>query len=254
MKTGIVCLLTLAFAWGCKDQATDPGRATMRVYVTDAVGLYDAVNITFTEVSAHIDGQWVTISNQPQTVNLLDWNNGNVLLLGQAEVQAGTYTQIRLQIASAEVVWNGNRFDMTVPSGGTSGLKLNTKFEVVAGSTYDIVLDFDAERSVVTTGLQLNPNGFKLKPVIRAIGRALTGSISGTVTNPTALPVAYAIAGADTITTSPVDSGTGFFRLAFLPPGTYTVSVADTSNRKATQTNVPVTAGQDYPVGQLMLQ
>ncbi|MGH7491412.1 MAG: DUF4382 domain-containing protein [bacterium] len=256
MRTGFSCLLVLALALvsGCNDQATNPGRATMRIFVTDAVGLYDEVNVTFTEVSAHIDGQWITISNQPQTVNLLEWNNGNVLQLGQADVQAGTYTQIRLQIASAEVVWNGLRFDMTVPSGSTSGLKLNAKFEVVAGSTYDIVLDFDAERSVVTTGLRLNPSGFKLKPVIRAIGRALTGSISGTITNPANLPVAYAIAGADTITSALVDGTSGFFRLAFLPSGTYTVSVADTSNRAATRTNVPVTVGQDNPLGQITLQ
>src|SRR5262245_36379071 len=254
MKTGISCMLALALILGCKDQSTDPGRGTMRVFVTDAVGLYDSVNVTFTEVSANIGGQWITISNQPQTVNLLAWNNGNILMLGQANVQVGTYTQIRLQIASAEVVWKGSHFNMTVPSGGTSGLKLNTQFEVVAGSTYDVVLDFDAERSVVTTGQPSNPSGFKLKPVIRAVGRALTGSISGMVTNSANLPVAYAIAGADTITTSPVDGASGLFQLSFLPPGTYTVSVADTSKRAATISNVTVTAGQDKLLGQLTLQ
>ncbi len=254
MKKTIFCLLALALVWGCKDQTTDPGRATMRIYLTDAVGLYDEVNITFTEVSAHIDSQWIILSNQTQTVNLLDWNNGNVLLLGQADVPAGTYTQIRLKIANAEVVLNGSRFDMTVPSGSTSGLKLNANFAVVAGSTYDIVLDFDAERSVVVTGPQLNPVGFKLKPVIRAMARALTGSISGTVTNPANLPTAYAIAGTDTVTSSPVDGATGSFSLAFLPAGAYTVSVADTAKLSATRTNVPVTVGQDNPLGSLTLQ
>ena len=250
MKKGILCLLAMAWAWGCKDQSTNPGTGIMRIYLTDAVAQYDAVNITFTEVSAHIDSQWVIISNQTQTVNLLDWNNGGTLLLGQA----GTYTQVRLKISAAELVWNGVRFNMTVPSGSTSGLKLNAKFEVVAGSTYDLVLDFDAERSVVVTGSRLNPNGFKLKPVIRAAARALTGSISGTVANPANLPTAYAVAGADTITSSPVDGSTGFFRLAFLPGGTYTVSVRDTTNLSATQSNVPIAVGQDYPLGTLTLQ
>jgi len=254
VKKSISVLLVLACVWGCKDKATAPGTATMRIFLTDAVAQYDAVNITFTEVSAHIDSQWVLLSNQTQTVNLLDWSNGKALLLGQAEVQVGTYTQIRLKIASAEVVWKGVRFNLTVPSGSTSGLKLNVKFEVAAGSTYDIVLDFDAERSVVTTGPRLNPNGFKLKPVIRALARALTGSISGTVINPADLPVAYAIAGADTVTSSPVDGASGFFRLSFLPSGAYTVSIADTSNRAANRTNVPVTVGTDYSLGQLTLQ
>lgn len=256
MKTGIFCLLTMALAWGCKDQSTDPGagKATMRIYLTDAVAQYDAVNITFSEVSAHVDGQWLIINNQLQTVNLLDWNNGNALLLGQAEVEVGTYTQIQLKIAAAEIVWNGTRFSMAVPSGSASGLKINAKFEVVAGSTYDIVLDFDAARSVVVTGPRANPSGFLLKPVIRALARALTGSISGTVTNPNNLPTAYAIAGADTITSSPVDGSSGAFRLAFLPPGAYTVSIVDTLNQSFSQTNVPATAGADYSLGQVRLQ
>jgi len=254
MKKGFLALLALAFVWGCKDQSTGPDKATVRIYLTDAVAQYDAVNVTFTEVSAHIDSQWVVISNKTQKVNLLDWNNGNVLLLGQAEVQVGTYTQIRLKISDAEIVWNGTSYNMTVPSGSTSGLKLNVQFEAVAGSTYDIVLDFDAERSVVITGARLAPTGFKLKPVIRALALALTGSISGTVTNPGKLPTAYALAGTDTVTSTPVDGTTGAFQLSFLPAGTYTVSVADTAKRAFNQASVQVIAGQDNALGQLTLQ
>ncbi|MGH7455219.1 MAG: DUF4382 domain-containing protein [bacterium] len=244
-------------AWlGCDKKATDPesGKGILRIYLTDAGGLYDAVNITFTEVSAHIDGQWVTLSNQTRTVNLLEWNNGKTLMLGQAEVEAGKYTQIRLKIAGAEIVLNGQTYPLDVPSGAQSGLKLLTKFEIAAGSTYDLVIDFDAERSIVVTGPRQRPNGFKLKPVLRVAAMALTGSISGTVTNPADLPVAYAIAGADTVTSSPVNGTTGFFRLAFLPPGSYTVSVSDTLNKAFTQSGVTVIAGQDNSLGQVTLQ
>lgn len=83
---------------------------------------------------------------------------------------------------------------------------------------------------------------------------AITGSISGTVTNPADLPVAYAIAGDDTVTSSPVDGTDGSFRLAFLPPGSYTVSVSDTLNKAFTQSDVTVTAGQDNSLGQITLQ
>lgn len=41
--------------------------------------------------------------------------------------------------------------------------------------------------------------------------------ISGAVLNPNHLPTAYAIANNDTVTSSPVVTTSGFFRLAFLP-------------------------------------
>ena len=250
-----IALSALALA-GCKESATDPdtGKARLRIYLTDAVAQYDAVNVTFTEVSAHIDSAWLVLNNQTQTVNLLDWNNGKTLLLGQAEVEAGKYTQIRLKIQDANVVWNGQAYPMTVPSGAQSGLKLLTNFDIVAGSTYDVVLDFDAERSIVTTGPKNNPNGFKLKPTIRAVAVALTGSISGTVLNPNDLPTAYAIANNDTVTSSSVDAATGFFRLAFLPPQSYTVIVSDTTGKSFTRSNVPVMAGEEYEMGEVRLQ
>jgi len=254
------CLLLLAvgalFLCGCSEKSTNPkdGKTVLRVYLTDAVSQYDAVNITFTEVSAHIDSAWVVLSNQTQQVNLLEWNNGNTLLLGQAEVQAGQYTQIRLKISAAEVVWNGQTYPMTVPSGAQSGLKLLSNFELVPGSTYEIVLDFDAERSVVVTGPRNNPNGFKLKPTIRAVAAALTGSISGTVVNSGDLPVAYAVANNDTIASAAVNATNGFFRLAFLPPQSYTVLVSDTTGKSFARSNVPVTQGQDYALGQVILQ
>lgn len=253
--------LLLAGCWcglmiGCGEESTapQPEQATLRLWLTDKPAAFDAVNITFTEVSAHRDNQWVVLSDRTQTVNLLEWNNGKTLLLGQAEVEAGAYTQIRLQIAAAEVVWQGQSFSLDVPSGAQSGLKLLANFEVAAGSTYDLVLDFDAQRSIVITGPRQQPNGFKLKPVIRVAALALTGSISGTIVNPEALPVAYAIAAGDTVTASVIEPASGFFRLAFLPPGVYNVHIADALGRSFLQEQVPVTAGKDFGLGTVTLQ
>jgi hypothetical protein len=177
------------------------------------------------------------------------------MILGQAEVEAGKYTQIRLKIDTAAVLVNDElSYPLKCPSCAQSGLKLNAKFDIVAGATYDLVIDFDAERSVVAAGPPGNPKKFILKPTLRVAAMALTGSISGTVTNPADLPVAYAIAGADTITASPVDGTDGSFRLAFLSPGSYTVSISDTLNKAFTQSGVTVTAGKNTPLGQITLQ
>lgn len=113
---------------------------------------------------------------------------------------------------------------------------------------------FDANRSIVTTGPPQNPRTYKLKPRIRLITTAVTGSISGSVTNPEHLPVAFAIAGDDTVTSTLVDKDSDEFMLAFLPEGLYMVSVCDTFGQKFKNTDVQVTTGLDNEIGMIALQ
>lgn len=220
----------------------------------DAAADYDAVNITFSEINAHIDSQWVAIrNNEPVTVDLMQWNNGNLLVLGTADVPAGLYSQIRVKIDSASIVVNGNPYDVKVPSDAQSWLKFDADFMVKAGSTYEAVLDFDAQRSVVSTGPPDNPTGYLLKPVARVEEKTQTGSLSGKVKNPQGSPVAFAIAGGDTVTSSKVDDS-GFFRLAFLPSGVYTVKIRDTNELTYSKAVAAVVSGVENHLGDITLE
>lgn len=224
------------------------------MYLTDAPASYEEVNVTISEVSAHIGGEWHVVQQTPATVNLLDWTNGEVLELGTTDLPAGTYTQIRLKVDDASVVENGVTHDMTVPSGAQTGLKLNKTFTIEEDVLFEMVLDFDAHRSVVTTGPPSSPTGYMLQPTIRAEPLAITGVIAGTVADPTHEPLAYAISAGDTVTTAVVDTATGDFRLTFLPPQTYTVSVADTMGSSFEQSNVDVIAGETEAIGSVTLE
>jgi hypothetical protein len=244
---------------GCEDDVTtttinSPELGTLQISLTDAPAGFDAVYITFSEVSAHIDGQWMTVRGEPMTVNLLEWNNGKSIIIGTADLPAGHYTQIRLKIDSAEVVVNGQAEPAMVPSGAQTGLKLVHQFTLNAGSTYELVIDFDANRSIVTLGPPSNPKGYILKPTVRVVPKAITGSISGTITNPRHLPAAYAIAGTDTVTSTTVDENSGEFRLAFLPEGIYTVAIRDTLDLSFTKDGVEVVAGSNQDLGAITLQ
>ena len=215
-------LLIIVFT-GCEKDTTgidsDNKMGNLTILLTDAAANYDSVNITFAEVSAHLDSTWLTVMTDTTTVNLLDWANGNAMVLGSDTVPAGKYTQIRIKIIDAEIGVDGQVFPLEVPSGSKTGLKFGPQFTINEGSTYELVIDFDACRSIVTMGPPHNPHGYKLKPRIRVISNAITGSISGTVLNPDSLPTAYAIQNGDTVTSSIVDSSSGFFKLAFLPAG-----------------------------------
>ena len=256
-----VLTLLLFFQSACNKEndpasSNNPQTGTLKIYLTDApLAVFDSVNIIFSEVSAHIDSEWVTVQGDTMMVNLLDLGNGNTIVFGSADVPAGKYTQIRIKINGAYVVVDGQKHPMDVPSGAQTGLKLGPQFTVAAGSTYELVVDFDVNRSVVITGPPQNP-GYKLKPHLRIMSMALSGSISGTVTNPEHLPVAYALQVADTVTSTYVDTLSGYFQLSFLPPGTYTVSIEDTLTppQTAVLENVDVTAGADKDLGQITLQ
>ena len=251
-KCILLCsLVLLAAGFGsCGSDDPSPQTGTFKISLTDAPAAYDAVNITFAEISAHIDNSWVLVHGEEQTVNLLDWNNGKTITLGQAELGPGKYTQIRLMVTSATVVDAGQMYNVTIPSAEQTGLKVNIKGDILAGSTYEVILDFDAEKSINKTG-----NGqYKLQPVIRATTRALTGSISGMVSNFSDSPRAYAAQNGSDVTSTAVDEVNGEFRLSFLDPGNYDVRIEDSKGKKFQQSTVSVTAGSDHSIGTVTLQ
>ena len=98
-----------------------------------------------------------------------------------------------------------------------SKLQVNQTFE--AGVDYMILLDFDASQSVVSTG-----NGaYKLKPVIRTIDVALTGSIKGRITPIGKNVVVTATSNGESY--SSVTNANGAFLISGLPAGTYSITV-----------------------------
>jgi hypothetical protein len=126
--------------------------------------------------------------------------------------------------------------ELKVPSGYQSGIKLVREFEIVAGLTLDLVLDFDASASVVQAG---NSEQYLLKPTIKVIDTVNNATISGTVTDEQRAALEGAIVSAQiydpeatdikdrvTIYTSTITAGVdendnaGEY-LIYLPPGTY---------------------------------
>ncbi|MHB9029751.1 MAG: DUF4382 domain-containing protein [Candidatus Latescibacterota bacterium] len=252
-------LAILILALGCGgDEPTSPGENTkgsLKILLTDAPAAFDHVNITFSEVAVNAQTDttqngWIVIESEPQTFDLLTLSNGLTAVLGEREFAPGQYGQIRLKLTKAEVVVGGETFNLDVPSGATSGLKLGGGFTIEPGVATELVADFDAAASIHTMGKK---GGYKLNPRLRLVAKATTGSITGRVINPDALPVAYAISGSDTISTAFVKTDTGNFVLGFLPAGTYAVSLADTLGRKFSNSGVAVTVGQAASLGDITL-
>jgi hypothetical protein len=250
----IITAMALSFA-GCDDDSTTPSTTgTLSVRLTDAPADYDAVRITFSEIAAHIDDKWITINGNPVTVNLLEWNNGKSVEIGRAELGPGKYTQIRLMVTKAEIDVDGKTWDLDIPSADQTGLKLNGNFEVVAGSTYELILDFDASKSIVTLGPPSSPIGYKLKPTIRVIEKGMTGSIGGKVQGTPVTALATVSQNGVDVTATPVDENSGEFLLAFLAPGVYNVHVEDIDGKAFIAADVVVEAGKKTDLGVVPLK
>lgn len=247
---GLVALLAVA---GCSN-STKPSMGTVRVSLTDAPADYDSVILVIREVSVHLagpeDAGWVSFVPDSSRYDLLRLGNGVFAELGQVAVQAGHYTQVRLLLGPGSyVVENGIRRDIVIPSGMQTGLKLVGEFDVIAGTTVDLGIDFDARRSFHETGM----GTLMLQPTVRCHVIALTGAIQGTVSPADPPSVVYAIAGAETLGTA-VPGTNGVFLLPMLPPATYTVAIdAPAAYRDTSLAGVGVTAGVVTQVGTVAL-
>jgi len=95
-------------------------------------------------------GEWIPIEITGEKTFDLLLIKGLDELLATDEVDAGKYTQVRVTIDKVEVaLGDNNPEEVKVPSGE---LKFVRPFDVVAGETTVIFLDFDADKSVTVTG------------------------------------------------------------------------------------------------------
>lgn len=263
MYKNLLTLITaIAILSSCSNDS-DGGNARLQVALIDAPAEYDAVNIDVQEVNVKFgvaseaeddetegeetEAGWINYGDfEPQTFDLLKLVNGEEEILLDQEIPSGTLGEIRLVLGDNNtMVKDGVSYDLTIPSGASSGLKIKINEDLLAGVTYKLVLDFDAAKSIVEAG---NSEKYNLKPVIHAAMEAQTGAISGTVTPAVEGIVVYAITGADSI--SSYTSADGLFLLRALEAGTYDVAAVSETDTVSTS-DVVVVVGQVTNAGEL---
>ncbi|WP_340106337.1 DUF4382 domain-containing protein [Rhodohalobacter sp. 8-1] len=256
--TSVLLIASLLF-WGCEstlNTESGSGTGSMVVKLHDAPVDYDEVNISVARVEVNntqTDDGWIVISEPNATYNILDLVNGDMAVLADVELEVGTYEQIRLILNDENtVVIDGKSYDLFVPSGEQTGLKLNINAEIEEGFEYTLLLDFDANKSVVKRG---NQDLYNLKPVVRATNEAITGNISGTVVPIDARAIVYAIQESDTLSTTFADTVSGEFTLVGLEEGSYTVSAAprEAGFESGSVDSISVTVGEVNDIGEIEL-
>ncbi len=203
----------------CSKDSSD--KAHLSVRLTDAPALYDAVMVDIQGVEIKGEGGGLVMLNTNAGIyNLLDFTNGMDTLIASGDLDVGTISQIRLILGpDNSVVVDGVVYPLSTPSAEQSGLKLQIHQTFVAGVSYYILLDFDANKSIVRQG----SGEYKLKPVIRTINAAISGSIKGSI-SPIG-PGTFITATSDGVVYSTFANSNGYFMIMGLPAGAYDITV-----------------------------
>lgn len=265
----------------CGDSTGVDTGATINVLLTDAPAAYISeamVDIGAVELLGGAGGPVVlSVDGTGGLVDLLDLQGAATMALASMEIEAGTYTQLRLIVEAASVTLKpGYEFTdgstsmtLTVPSGAQTGIKLNLSAGEAAGTEGGIeivpgemvlIVDFDVNQSFVIQGNPDTPagiTGMLFQPTLRVVVNDVAGSISGTVSTQvtdaaveglvvTADPVAgTTLEPFQTVAATTLTDVNGEYTIFFLVPGDYEVSVAAGEGLAATPVTVTVGESQN---------
>lgn len=194
--------VALAVATSCSknSSSTSPQSGTMMMQLTDAAFSTDSVQSADIFV-VRVDGRaaaadstaaatdaaddsasmngWITLAKPNQSINLMAYQNGATLTIGQDTLPVGTYAGFRLVIdpmQSSITLKNGTILTGTgspsivFPSGSRDGIKidLSTPVAITANNATTLLVDFNLANSFVLRGNTIMQGGLLFKPVITA--------------------------------------------------------------------------------------
>lgn len=262
-----ILLLAITFLASCsKDDGTTYGdeKSQTNFYMTDApTDNTNVKGVIVTVADVKING--VSIEGFTKTtIDLMQYQNGMTKLLGNLELNTGTYSNITLVLDNQTNAGGNAPGSYVLMTNGTvkaiqsssNEIDINGSFEVLASSSNNIVLDFDVRKAIVESG----SNDFKfvsaseLSNSVRVVNEASAGEIKGTAsdtqnTSDRIIVYAYAkgtfnsntetnaqgsgVMFANAANSSSVNKFTGSYELNFLAKGDYElhfVSYTDSNN------------------------
>jgi len=151
---------------------TTANAGTLEIRVTDAPPerVVSVIDVTISNIQVHQaatvegeEGEWITIIEDARAFDLLQLS-GVEEILGEKEIEAGHYTQIRMDVAPVHAVIDGEDVaaGVVLPSGE---LKIVGSFDIEPDTRTILTIDFDAEDSLVFTG----EGKVIFKPVVKLI-------------------------------------------------------------------------------------
>ncbi len=276
-KTGLVLstiVLGIFLMIACNNNETQnitDGNGKVNIFLTDAPFPIDLVSQTIVTIdkieirkqeSDTTESTFITLMEEPAEVDLLTLSNGITEQLASVELETGTYDLIRMHVTDSKVILtDGTEYDLKIPSGSSSGLKIkiDPEINISSGQTFDVLLDFDVSKSFVVKGNWKggNINGFNFKPVVRCVLLDMAGRIEGTIVDTANVALESTAIGlwmeidsleTDSLLTTSFTNSDGYYQLIGIPEGTYFMTAQLDSFLTDTVLNVDVTKGESTQV------
>lgn len=159
--------MAMGLLFSCSKDDSGSSMAAMQVKMTDAPGDYDQVNVDLQQVRVKMkNGNWIDVQTNQGIYDLLQLQNGIDTTVVVDSVPSGDIEQIRFVLGPNNTIMvDSVLYPLATPSAMQSGLKLNLNKLLIPNFTNVILIDFDANQSIVEQG-----NGdYALKPVLRTL-------------------------------------------------------------------------------------
>jgi hypothetical protein len=211
-----LCLPLIVCLWICGSCASDSNapKSLINVFLVDAPADYDEVLVEVLGVELEGDGGVVYFPYEQlnKSINISRLVGGERVLVGRGEILSGNLQKIGLKLGDQHsLTIDGEVFQLTERRGEVD-LPFDFFYELEAGISYDLYIDFDVQRSIKFVPTAAG-NTYDLVPNLRAFTRQGTGDIVGSVLPPdVGKCVVYAIQGFDTVATT-ATTGAGRFVL-----------------------------------------
>ena len=249
------------------------GNGVLKLSVTDGPFQFDIVksaSVSVDKITIFHDadsdaGPIVLYEGAPILLDLFHLRDGLSQEVDQSTLPVGTYRQLRLRVADAELTLTNDSHYTTdddtirLTSQGTSGFKVFVDPPIVIqdGQTSDVLLDFDLTHTFrpVPGNDALSARFYHLHPVIHVSNLGNVGGLQGTVTEddgagglvPASQATVYAMPPGQTDTSLAVvstgTSDTGTYTILGLTPGPYDV-IGVKGDRSALKTGITIESGE----------
>lgn len=262
MKNTLLFLLAILFSisfWSCEPADSNP-TSLLNVILIDAPAQWDSV---FVEVEG-VDIEMQVLGRESETetfflpyslgdkvIEVSALIAGEGLLLGRDELPVGKIISATFRIGDSHSLFlDGDRYVLPLANGGMTEIPLELEMDLEQGIAYDLILDFDLEKSIRV--LSESPLVLELDPKLSAVSGIGTGDLKGSISPTTLRPALYAITSGDSVTTHINSSGSFLFRL---PAGIYTVYVdpKDERYQAGIIRNVEVIAGKSTDLSSITI-
>lgn len=246
----LLLLLVLAAVLSSCESFDNSPKALVNILLIDAPAEWDSVIVEIQGVELEFvpDGrageiQKIFLPYEPgdKEVDISQLVAGVALPVARNEMPLGLISGIALRLGPANALYLDKiRYPLELPQGNTDYFQ-PLDIDLESGFSYDLILDFDLEKSIKMVGSE--PLEFDFKPTISAFSGIGRGDLTGSTSPADVRPAIFAIKDADSVSTHTNTGGNFSFRLS---PGNYTVFIDPKDSRYNSDTlfNVPIEAGK----------